>query len=54
MYEVDGLQEGIKRAKLNIDVFKKAIDGELATITEYKRIIRILQKEEQKKNVDSG
>ena len=46
MYEVDGLKEGIERAKLNIQIFKDAIDKELQTITEYERMIKFTEVEE--------
>ena len=43
MYEVAGLKEGIERAKINIKVFEDAINKELDTIKEYKRMIKVLE-----------
>ena len=43
MYEVDGLKEGIGRAKLNIQIFKDAIDKELQTIAEYESMIKFIE-----------
>ena len=45
MYEVDGLKEGIERAKLNIQIFQNAIDKELETIAEYERMIKFTEAE---------
>lgn len=45
MYEVTGLKDGIERCKLNIKIFEDAINGELQTISEYERMIEVLEKE---------
>ena len=46
MYEVKGLKDGIERAKINIKVFRDAIDKELETIAEYERMIKFTEAEE--------
>ena len=46
MYEVEGLKEGIERAKINIKIFQDAIDKELETIAEYERMIKFIEVEE--------
>jgi len=52
MYEVNGLKEGIERCRINIKTFEDAINKEHDTITEYERMIKVL--EEQSKNGDSS
>ena len=44
--EIEGLREGIERAKLNISIFRVAIDKELDTIEDYKRMILHLESQE--------
>ena len=43
MYEIQGLKDGIERAKINIQTFKDAIDKELQTITEYESMIKFIE-----------
>ena len=43
MYEVEGLKEGIKRAKINIQTFKDAVNRELETIVEYENMIKFIE-----------
>ena len=45
MYEIQGLRDGIERAKINIQTFKDAIDKELQTITEYESMIKFIEEE---------
>lgn len=52
MYEIDGLKNGIERCKINIKTFKDAINKELDTIADYKRMIRVL--EEKSENGDTS
>lgn len=42
-YDIKGLRDGIEKCKKNIDVFNKAIQGEHATIDEYRRYIEIIE-----------
>lgn len=50
-YDVDGLRKGVLKCLENIKVFEDAIAGEYTTITEYKRMIRVL---EEKRNGSSS
>ena len=43
MYEIQGLKDGIERAKINIQTFKDAIDRELQTIIEYEGMIKFIE-----------
>ena len=45
MYEIKGLEDGIVRAKINIKVFRDAMDKELETIAEYERMIKFIEEE---------
>ena len=51
MYEVADLKEGIERCKINIKTFEDAINKELETITDYEKMIKVL---EEKKDDNSG
>ena len=42
-YDIDALRAGIDKAKQNIGVFEKAIEGEYNTIQEYRRMISALE-----------
>ena len=50
MYEIQGLKDGIVRAKINIQTFKDAIDKELQTITEYEQMITFIEESRDNSN----
>ena len=43
MYSVEGLEEGIKNSRKNINVLETAIEGELQTIKNYRVMINDLE-----------
>lgn len=54
MYEIVGLKDGIERCRVNIKIFEDAIDKELQTISEYKEMIEVLEKEKDGDSSKSG
>ncbi len=44
MFDKQGLKNGIEHAKKNIKIFEDAIKKERDTITEYKRMMKVLEK----------
>jgi len=42
-YDIGALKEGIQKCKKNIKTFEGAIQGEKDTITEYRRMIELLE-----------
>ena len=48
MYEVEGLKDGIERAKINIKIFRDAMNKEIETISEYEQMIKFSEAEEGK------
>lgn len=43
MYDLEAMQEAVKKCDENIKVFEKAIDKELETKREYQQIVRTLK-----------
>ena len=46
MYNVEGLERGIEACKKNIKTFEDAIDKEMATIKEYRKMIEVIETKE--------
>jgi len=54
MYEIEGLEQGIEKAKENIKIFEDAISRELQTIAEYKEMITVIKAKEKARKEDSN
>jgi len=46
MYNIDSLERGIESCKKNVKTFEDAIDKEMETIKEYRKMIEVLQTKE--------
>ena len=46
-YDIDALEDGIKKCKVNIETFEEAIEGEWDTIKQYRNIIKTLREKEK-------
>jgi len=49
MYSIEGLENGIKNCKKNIQTFEKAIDKERAQIDGYRDMIEVLKDKKREK-----
>lgn len=50
MYDLESMREALKKCDVNIKTFEDAIDRELETKEEYKKIIKSLEDKEKNKD----
>ena len=53
-YDLDALKKGLGKIDKNIEVFEVAIEKELATKKEYRRMIQVLEEKRERQNGHNG